>query len=476
MQIILTFCRKINKIKKGDFMQEKSKVNFVFSLKFICFQMRTVLTQCLQQAISDYILSDLGEDGYKILVEQMGGLLDDEEDIFFCDINTLLGILVSKTDCAYKIAEFYHADKEKLSECAASLLNRFNDPSFETEQDLDHGTFRDCINNILSLAEFFIKVKENGKVLYYLTLVKLYSVIEKKENFAPVYSISKTITEEKFDIDYAGFIICSRNAGAIILTEDNELCFSTNDKQVVLDEVKNFISTSGSKKGKDEKRVKFIKIAAICLAAIIAITSAWISSSITKKIIGVNNNGATTSNNTTSTSSSNGGFSSFFSSDNTSSEEESQYQTSVESVTNSNGRVTNTYSIMNRYTPGDVFTTDYYKEHNGDVSQQKVVFVNLKSLTFSEETGGNISIRVENNTEYLIRNISFEVRLYSESGDYIVGLKTDKLMANENATLSLAANVSEDVNHDIAVEAWELPGVDLGFVRTDIIVSYDIIK
>lgn len=73
-------------------------------------------------------------------------------------------------------------------------------------------------------------------------------------------------------------------------------------------------------------------------------------------------------------------------------------------------------------------------------------------------------------------NISFEFRLYSENGQYITGIKSDKLMAEENITLRLDTKKSKSINHKIELDKWEQPDVDIAFVRTDVVVSYDVVE
>lgn len=451
----------------------KNEVNYVLSLKFVCLQMRTVLTQCLQQGICNYLDSSLGVNGYEILKDQTGELLKEEDEIFFCNTEKLLEILLCDAQCIKGIADYYRVDFGKLQSCASALLKKVKDVSYDEDGDIENVRFMEYMNDILALCECFVTVRGISGELYYSTVVKLYSRVENKKNFAPVYNISKTIADQNLDIEYPDFIICCRNADAVICTKDNEICFSTNDKQKVMEEVKKCEAKRRKEKQDKTKKTNLLKIAAICLAVIIAGASAWASSNITKNVIAKKDRESNSESSyfdlfpSRSQNSSNA---------QKTSSNDKEYKTPVDTVADANGRITSTYSVMNRYAQAYGLNTDYYNEHNGDVGDQPVVYVNLCNLEFSKDQGGEITLYIENNTQDLIRNISFEFRLYSENGQYITGIKSDKLMAEENITLSLDTKKSKSINHKIELDKWEQPDVDIAFVRTDVVVSYDVVE
>lgn len=459
-----------------DINAVKFKMNFLYSSKEVCLQMRTVLTECICQAFDDALSSKHGKGYFSLLKGELPDLLKDEGDIYLCDTKVLLECLSSDCNCVKSVAEYFGVDEKELFGAANNLLSFVNNTALDTLEDIEDKIYKEYIDSILKLAEFFTTVRDFDGELFYFKLITHFGAIKNKENAAPVYKVSEAILKSKLDIEYPDFLVCCREAGASICTEDGELCFSINEPKKVMDAAAAFCANSVSTSSKKDKTKKLLGIAAIVLAVIIAAGSAWASNAITRAVIGTpsKETSSQVSENSKDDISDNDKTSSYY--DTSSDETTSQYKTAVEKTVDASGRVTEKYYVGFRYKGTSAFDYDEYGVYNGDISSQKIVQMGLRAFSYSEDKGGHLSINVKNGTGELIRNIAFEVRLFTENNQNICGIATSKMMADNNVTLSLNDKESEIIATDIEHDKWYQKDADLGFVNMEVIVSYDIVK
>ncbi len=470
----------------------KNIITFITSSKSVYKQVITDTIECMHTVLEDTLYSEYGESWFVELKKFAAKSLNSAEKIYSCDLKMLFLAFLESDELVNKLFNHNLDKKQGFLNCVKVVLDDIENLTDENVPDINDTKWEDGITHLKTTVNFFPFARDRLGETFISKVAVHFSKLKKFDRYMPTYSIQKTIEDEELQISVGEFVEHCVIQEATVVTQDKTLCFCTKSYDEFLKGVKAYIGILTKAKEKKQKRILWMKIAVIVMAIILLFLSAYISNSITRSVLkndksqtsdeiasSMNDEGfdiSSTNNESSepSTSSADLVLSETSSvTDNTITSEPSTVTLDVVTTVDENGRVTVVSNAKYRYKDGGSFDGDYI-EYSTAVKDAIGVYMEPYKYYLTGNQP-DVTFYIENNTDNMIRNISYELIVYDENGNKIFSHTETKVMKN-GATVSIANESNHYYNIELSAGDLHSKDADLGFTKVYSKVSYDIVE
>lgn len=470
----------------------KNIITFVISAKSVHKQVVTNTMECMYSVIEDACCLEYGESWFESLKKLAENSLKSAEKIYSCDLKMLFSAFLESEELVDKLFKNNIEQKQEFLTCVKVALVDLENLTDEKVPDINDQKWEDGITHLKEIVNFFPLARDRLGESFISKVAVHCAQLKKIDRYMPTYGIQKTIQDEALQITVGEFVEHCISQETVVVTQDKALCFCTKSYDEFLKGVKAYIEILTKAKEQKQKRILLMKIAVVVMAIILLFLSAYISSSITRSV-SKNDKSQTPSEMVSSVddgdfevSSSNDESSELSTSstdlvssetssvtDNTITSEPSTVPPDVVTTVDENGRVTVVSNAKYRYKDGGSFNGDYI-EYSTAVKDAIGVYMEPYKYYLTGNQP-DVTFYIENNTDNMIRNISYELIVYDENGNKIFSHTETKVMKN-GATVSIANESNHYYNIELSAGDLHSKDADLGFTKVYSKVSYDIVE